>query len=97
MGINKNQFVSDASFFILLIVFFVGFQINNIYYKKALKRIYKKFHEKGIVSDLRKSTSVDELKYSPEKLKKKNIYKSVERISTYIKFTAFLLLFLYIH
>lgn len=87
IDIYKSQVVADIVPVIIIILFIVNFKLNDIYYKSILKRIYKKYYEKQVVSDLRESTSVDELKYSPEKLKKKSVYQSVERITTetYIK------------
>ncbi|OUM59043.1 hypothetical protein PIROE2DRAFT_15530 [Piromyces sp. E2] len=80
--LSNSQFISDIAPFILIILFGIGYKINNIYYKLCIKRIYKKLQEKEKVTNLRKTVSNDELKYNPSKLKKKNVYKSVERIST---------------
>ncbi|ORX35192.1 hypothetical protein BCR36DRAFT_375850 [Piromyces finnis] len=61
ININKTKFIADTSFIIFAIIFVISYKYNEYYYKKSLKRIFKKFNEKKMVSDLRKSTSVDEL------------------------------------
>lgn len=84
---NSNQFLCDFSPFLVLILFGIGYRFNIIYYKSTIKRIYKRFQEKQLITNLKKSTSIDELKLSPERLKNRNVYQSVERITTeiYIK------------
>jgi len=82
-GLSDSQFIADVSPFIVIILFGIGYKINNMYYKMCIKRVYKKLQEKETVSNLRKTLSSDELKFNPTKLQKKNIYKSIERISMY--------------
>lgn len=78
--INTSSVLALLSPLIIIVSFIIGYKYNAYYYKKILKRIYKKFNEKQLVTDLKKTTSIDELKFSPEKFKKKNVYQSVERI-----------------
>jgi len=68
------------SLIIILILFIIGYKCNDFYYNNILKRIYKKFNEKKMITNLKKATSSDELKYNPENFKKKDIYISLERI-----------------
>jgi len=81
--INSSQFVCDISPFILIVLLILSYKFNSFYQNKTVKRIYKKFQEKEMINKLRKTTSSDELKLSPDKLKNKKIFQSVERISKY--------------
>ncbi|ORY78701.1 hypothetical protein LY90DRAFT_70311 [Neocallimastix californiae] len=85
--INSSQFVCDISPFILIVLLILSYKFNSFYQNKTVKRIYKKFQEKEMINKLRKTTSSDELKLSPDKLKNKKIFQSVERITkeVYIK------------
>jgi len=65
---------------IIPLLFIIGYKYNDFYYNKILKRIYKKFNEKKMITNLKKATSSDELKYNPENFKKKDIFNSLERI-----------------
>ncbi|OUM56940.1 hypothetical protein PIROE2DRAFT_18236 [Piromyces sp. E2] len=87
LEINNTQFIADIAIILFILTIIAGYFINDYCYGRLLKKIYKKFQEKYIVNELKKSTSIDELKYSPDKLKKKNVYKSIERITkeVYIK------------
>ncbi|KAG4099110.1 hypothetical protein H8356DRAFT_937586 [Neocallimastix lanati (nom. inval.)] len=86
-NINTFQIVCDISPFLIPILFIVGYNYNNYYNKKIVQRIYKKLYEKKLVSNLHKSTSINELKFNPKRLKNNNIYNSLERITkeVYIK------------
>jgi len=85
LNLNDSQFISDFMpiLFIFLLIF--GYFFNQFYLKKILKRIYVKYQEKQIVRNIRKTTSIDELKNSPEKLKNNKVFTSIERISKNIK------------
>jgi len=85
-NLSNSQFFADISPILIIILFGVGYKINNIYHNRCLRRIYKKFHEKETINNLRKSISKNELKYNTGELKKKKIYNSIERISMYIIF-----------
>ncbi|ORX40437.1 hypothetical protein BCR36DRAFT_400866 [Piromyces finnis] len=101
ININKTKFIADTSFIIFAIIFVISYKYNEYYYKKSLKRIFKKFNEKKMVSDLRKSTSVDELRYGPTKLQKKDVYKSIERITNEVfikkEIKVYIMAWYYIH
>jgi len=81
INLSDNQFICDILPLVGLLFFILGFSLNKLYYKKTLKRIYKKFQEKKIVNELRESSSVDKMQLSPENYKNKNIFQSLERIS----------------
>jgi len=69
------------SLLLYVIMFIVGYFYNNYYSNIVRRRVFKKLREKKIIHKLKKSLSSDELRFSPEKLEKKDVYKSVERIS----------------
>ncbi|KAG4106217.1 hypothetical protein H8356DRAFT_1628065 [Neocallimastix lanati (nom. inval.)] len=87
LNLNDSQFISDFMPFLFIFLSIFGCFFNQFYLKKTLKRIYVKYQEKQIVRNIRKTTSIDELKNSPEKLKNNKIFTSIERITkeTYIK------------
>ncbi|KAL6591207.1 hypothetical protein U3516DRAFT_805657 [Neocallimastix sp. 'constans'] len=87
LKINTSSAMDLISLIIILILFIIGYKCNDFYYNNILKRIYKKFNEKKMITNLKKATSSDELKYNPENFKKKDIYISLERIAkqVYIK------------
>ena len=80
LKINTSSAMDLISLIIILILFIIGYKCNDFYYNNILKRIYKKFNEKKMITNLKKATSSDELKYNPENFKKKDIYISLERI-----------------
>ena len=77
LRINNSRVISIISVVLLFLLFAVGYMINRFYTKRVLVRIYKKFYDKQMANES-KSDSMD----NEEILKKKDIYKSVERIST---------------
>lgn len=83
LKINTSEIISGISPLIIILSFLIGYKFNIYYYNKAIKRVYKKLNEKHLVTNLKNATSIDELKYSPERYMKNNnnkLYQSVERI-----------------
>ncbi|OUM62539.1 hypothetical protein PIROE2DRAFT_11117 [Piromyces sp. E2] len=81
LGLNNSQFICDISLILQIIFFVTSYFINNNYYNKSLKRIYKKFHDKQITENLKNQVSKEYSIKDLEKPMKKNIYNSVERIT----------------
>jgi len=81
LGIAELPIITTISPFVLILLFVIAYKLNSIYYHFALKRIFKKFREKQLVTSLKESVSPEEDEFHPGTLKKRSIYKSVERIS----------------
>jgi len=77
LRINNSRVISIISVVLLFLLFAVGYMINRFYTKRVLVRIYKKFYDKQMANE-----STSDSMYNDEKMSKKDIYKSVERIST---------------
>jgi len=61
----------------MIILFGIGYKANNIYYNLCLKRIYNRLREKNSNGNDEENNETK----SASKLMKKNVYKSIERIS----------------
>lgn len=79
LNLNSSQFIADISAVFLIVLFISGYFFNSYYHKKTLNRIYNKFREKNIATNLNKSTSND--KITNDHKKNKSVYQSLERIS----------------
>ena len=77
LKINNSRVIAITSAILVILPFVVGYMMNRFYTKRVLVKIYKKFYEKKVANE-----SKSDLIFNDENLNKKNIYKSVERIST---------------
>ncbi|ORX45582.1 hypothetical protein BCR36DRAFT_299255, partial [Piromyces finnis] len=79
---NSSSIIPYISVVILIFIFIASYCYNQYYKNSIIKRVFKKFKEKNVVHNLRKTLSTDELKFCPDNLEKKDVYKSIERITS---------------
>jgi len=86
-GLSNSPFFTGIAPLIIIMLFGLGYKINNIYYKLCINKVYKRYHEKEELDSMMKT---EELNNKSSKLIKKNIYKSSERISMCIVFLFYI-------